>query len=75
MKIKTAETVNIGKRIKLAIAMKLWTQSELANKMDVVPQEVSRWVSGQYLPDAWELKKISELTEQPLDFFFEEFNT
>lgn len=72
MGVKTIETTLIGKRIRLAMLMKYWTQEELAVKIGVGYYQVSRWISGQYLPDVLEFKKIADATGQPMEFFFRE---
>lgn len=40
-----------------------FTQEELANKLNVVRQTVSKWEKGYSVPDAEMLKKIAEILE------------
>ena len=40
-----------------------FTQEELANKLNVVRQTVSKWENGYSVPDAEMLKKIAEILE------------
>ena len=38
--------MNLGKSLKIALAMKEIKQKELADKIDVSPQQISNWVSN-----------------------------
>lgn len=37
------------------------TQEEVAGKIGVSPQAISKWESGDYLPDCFNLKSISDV--------------
>ena len=43
-----------------------WSQEELAEKLDVTRQTVSKWESGLSVPDAEMLMTISEILETPV---------
>ena len=45
-----------------------WSQEELAARLDVTRQSVSKWESGQSVPDAERLVKLSELFGGSVDF-------
>ena len=45
-----------------------WSQEELAARLDVTRQSVSKWESGQSVPDAERLVKLSELFGVSVDF-------
>lgn len=47
------------------------TQEEVAQKVGVSPQAVSKWESGECLPDAINLKSIAELYNVSLDILLE----
>ena len=46
-----------------------FTQEELANKLNVVRQTVSKWEKGYSVPDAEMLKKIAEILETDVSQF------
>ncbi len=45
-----------------------WTQEELAEKMDVTRQSVSKWEGGTSIPDLEKIIKLSELFEVSTDY-------
>lgn len=62
----------IGKNISVARKKKDITQEELADRIGVSVQAVSKWENGHNLPDISNLIKISELTDTPLRALFDE---
>lgn len=57
-------------RLKLAREMKDLTQSQLAEKIGVQPQQVSSWEQGRVLPGQDSLVKICNALQCPPKFFF-----
>lgn len=49
-----------------------WSQEELAEKMDVTRQSVSKWESTQSVPDVERLVQLSALFEVSLDYLLKE---
>lgn len=41
----------------------------LADMLGVYPSTVTRWVTGYYVPPAYELYKIAIATEKPMEWF------
>lgn len=68
------ENINniIANNIKELRKAKKLTQSELAEKLNYSNKAVSRWESGEIIPDVVTLNKISEVFEIPLSSLFEE---
>lgn len=68
------ENINniIANNIKELRKTKKLTQSELAEKLNYSNKAVSRWESGEIIPDVVTLNKISEVFEIPLSSLFEE---
>ncbi len=48
------------------------TQKELADKMGIVQQMVSFWVTGRNVPTLASLKKLSSFFDVPVNYFMEE---
>jgi transcriptional regulator with XRE-family HTH domain len=46
------------------------TQSQLAKKLKVTPNTVSRWESGVYKPKIEDLERLSRVLENPIWAFF-----
>lgn len=61
------DAVKIGKRISVSRQDKGMTQEELAMRLGITPQAVSRWERGNSLPDIEFLRPLSNLFEIPLD--------
>lgn len=49
-----------------------WSQEELADRMDVTRQSVSKWESGQSIPDLEKILKLSELFGVSTDYLLKE---
>lgn len=56
-------TQKLGSFIADRRAKKMWTQEELAQKLNVNKTSVSRWESGNFAPDIFKLIKLSELLD------------
>lgn len=61
----------LGARIRVVYKSMGLSQGEFAGKIGVKQYELSRWVTGKYPPSALDIKKISDVTGKPLDYFFE----
>lgn len=59
----------IGMNISEARKQALLTQEELAEKVGVSVQAVSKWENGRNLPDIENLMLIAEITKKPYSFF------
>ena len=53
--------MTIGEKIKKARKDKGWTQSELAEKLNVSPEAVSKWERGTYLPDEYNEEQLNDI--------------
>lgn len=62
----------IGGRIMRARKKAGFTQEELAEKIGVTPQAVSKWENGHNLPDLENLLRIAELTNVPYSALLED---
>lgn len=49
-----------------------WSQEELANKMDVSRQAVSKWESAQTVPDLQKILQLAELFEVTTDYLLKD---
>ena len=45
-----------------------WSQEDLAEKLDVSRQAISRWENGAALPDAYNLRQLSHLYDVSTDY-------
>lgn len=64
MVLKTLEhNETVGKRIRQNRIAKNISQIELAGKLGISPQAVSRWELGRSLPHAEKLLRLSEILE------------
>lgn len=45
-----------------------WSQEDLAEKLDVSRQAISRWENGSALPDAYNLRQLSHLYDVSTDY-------
>lgn len=71
IKLFNGEAILLGARIRMSYKLKGWNQLEFSRQMGKPQYEISRWVTGKYEPTALELKKIAEITGQPIEFFFQ----
>ena len=53
----------LNENIKNLRKNKVYTQEELANKLNVVRQTISKWEKGYSVPDAELLKKLAEMLD------------
>lgn len=60
--------MNIADRIQLLRKQKGYSQEELADKVGVSRQAVSKWESGQSVPDLEKIIAMSELFEVTTDY-------
>ena len=58
----------LGDRIKLKRRLKKITQKELAEKLSVSAQAVSKWENGDNSPDIMHLPSIAEILETYVDW-------
>lgn len=63
---------NIGKNIKIAMAISGINQKKLAELIGCSPTEISFWTTNKRMPNIIELKKISEIFKKPMEWFFKE---
>lgn len=59
-------------RLKMARKLSGLSQTELAQKLNSFQNQVARWEAGKSDPSVENIKRISEITNQPVSFFFEE---
>lgn len=59
----------VGKRIRQARLERRWKQKQLAEKIHVEAQTISRWERGENTPDVYKLELIAEVLEKPVSFF------
>lgn len=57
-------------RITLARECRSMSQKQLAEKIGVVSQQISRWESGEVSPNQKSLEQIGNILEVPASFFF-----
>ena len=69
------DTVKIGKTIAEARKRAGLTQEQLAEKIGVTPQAVSKWESGHNIPDLDNLFIVAEVTNTPYQFLLGDPNT
>ncbi len=53
--------MNIGEKIMKLRKQQGWSQEELANRLDVTRQSVSKWESGASVPELEKIVRLSEL--------------
>ena len=61
------DALRIGKRISISRQDKGFTQEQLATKLGITPQAVSRWERGNSIPDIEFLLPLSQLLNVPLE--------
>ena len=60
--------MNISDKIQLLRRENGWSQDELAEKLGVSRQSVSKWESGKALPDSEKVLAIAQLFDVSTDF-------
>ena len=69
---KDIEEMNIGTKITTARRQCGMTQSELADKMCVTRQTVSRWEAGTALPDVEKVAQIAKILQVSCDYLLDD---
>lgn len=69
---KEEKTMNIGSKITMARQQCGMTQSELADKMCVTRQTVSRWEAGTAFPDVEKVAHIAKLLGVSCDYLLDD---
>ncbi|MBP3460155.1 MAG: helix-turn-helix transcriptional regulator [Lachnospiraceae bacterium] len=64
--------MTLAEKISLLRRQKGWSQEELAEKMDISRQSVSKWESGQSIPDLDKIIKISDIFAVSTDYLLKE---
>lgn len=64
--------MSLGEKIRKLRLSKDITQKELADQLNVSFQTVSKWENNINEPDLASLKKIANIFNCPIDFFFED---
>lgn len=59
--------ITFGERLKNFRKTKNYTQDELATKIGVTGQAVSKWEKGECLPDLYNIKLLAQLYRVPID--------
>lgn len=62
----------IGEKIMMLRRQQGWSQEELANRLDVTRQSVSKWESGMSVPELEKIVRLSEVFEVTTDFLLRE---
>lgn len=62
----------IGEKIAIARKNKNMTQTDIAGKIKITPQMVSKWERDESLPDIITLKRLSEILEVSVSYFYDE---
>ena len=64
--------MNISDKIQLLRRENGWSQDELAEKLGVSRQSVSKWESGKALPDSEKVLAIAQLFDVSTDFLLKD---
>lgn len=64
--------MTLAEKISLLRKQKGWSQEDLADKMDISRQSVSKWESGQSVPDLDKIIKISNIFAVSTDYLLKE---
>ncbi len=64
--------MTLAEKITLLRKQKGWSQEELADRMDISRQSVSKWESGQSVPDLDKIIKISNIFAVSTDYLLKE---
>ncbi len=70
--MKGMKKMTLAEKIALLRKQKGWSQEELADKMDISRQSVSKWESGQSVPDLDKIIKISNIFAVSTDYLLKE---
>ena len=62
----------LGMRIQMARKLMKLTQYEFAHVLKTNHMRVSRWENGSYPPSTVELMQISDVTEKPTQWYYEQ---
>ena len=62
----------LGEKIALLRKQKGWSQEDLAERLDISRQSVSKWESGTSVPDLDKIIKVSELFQVSTDFLLKD---
>ncbi|MDD4026916.1 MAG: helix-turn-helix transcriptional regulator [Candidatus Shapirobacteria bacterium] len=65
------ELLILAKVISRARKLAKLSQKELGNKLSISDKTISAYESGRAIPPVPTLKKIAEITNQPIDMFFQ----
>ena len=65
----------LGEKLQKLRKARGWSQEELAGKIEVSRQAISRWESGETLPDAANLLKLSDLFGVTSDYLLRDEET
>ena len=64
--------MNISEKIQILRRDKEWSQDELAEKLNVSRQSVSKWESGKALPDSEKILAMANLFDVSTDFLLKD---
>ena len=64
--------MNISDKIQILRHDKEWSQDELAEKLNVSRQSVSKWESGKALPDSEKVLAMAKLFDVSTDFLLKD---
>ncbi len=65
---------NVSFIIKKLRLNKVWTQQDLANRLFVTRQCISKWENGQVIPNLENIEKLAEVFEIEIELFFKNGN-
>lgn len=65
------EVLILGKAISRARKLAKFSQKELGDRLSMSDKTISAYESGRAIPPVPTLKKIAEITKQPIDIFFQ----
>lgn len=69
--LKGVNEMPVRSLIKIALFKKGMSQLELADRMEVSPQQINNWVSGRVVPKMDKLLKMSDILECSINDFYE----
>lgn len=70
--MKTNSVLDLAQKLKRARVLTGLSQKELGKKLGVSDKTISAYELGRAIPPLPTLQKIAEITEKPLEYFFEE---